>query len=150
MSEFSNVGKSAKSIRTPFSGLLQKTRDTRMVSRLVSECFGVLKTDTTSKRGKRTVAKGDLSLLSDFEFNNRGLLSTTLLAEYTVTFTRTTGNMAFDLPVFIPQQGIAGPTGATHYQVQLARQRLILMQKRTRHFKLVLLYCRRIMNLLQT
>jgi len=71
-------------------------------------------------RGKRTVAKGDLSLFSDFEFNKKGILSTTLLAPYTVAFTRTTGIVQFDLPVFIPQQGIAAPQGTTHYQVQLA------------------------------
>ena len=91
MAEFSNVGKSAKTIRAPFSGLLQKTADSRMVSRLVSKCFSVLKTDITSKRGKRSVANGDLTLLNDFEFNNRGILSTTLLADYTVDFTRTSG-----------------------------------------------------------
>jgi hypothetical protein len=120
MAEFGNAGKSGKILRAPFTGLLQNAADPRMVGRLTAQCMDVLKTDTASKRGKRTVAKGDLSLFSDFEFNNKGILSTTLLAPYTVDFTRTTGNVAFDLPALIPQQGIAAPQGATHYQVQLA------------------------------
>jgi len=136
MAEFGNVGKSAKSLRTPFSNLLQKSADQRMISRLVSQCFSVLKTDTVSKRGKRTVAKGDLSLLDDFEFNNRGLLSTTLLAPYTIAFTRTTGNVVFDLPAFIPQQEISAPEGATHYQVQLAAAAINFNAKKNKAFQI--------------
>lgn len=120
MSEFGNAGKAGKTIRSPFTNLLQSASDPRMVSRLTKTCFDILKTDTTGKRGKRAVAKGDLSLLSDFEFNNKSILSSTLLAPYTIAFTRTTGNVAFDLPVFIPQQGIAAPSGATHYSIKLA------------------------------
>jgi len=120
MAEFGNAGKSAKKLRTPFSNLLQTSSDPRMVSRLTALCVRILKTDATAKRGKRTVVNGDITLLSDFEFNNKGILSTTLLAPYTVTFTRTTGNVQFDLPVFTPQLGIAAPQGTTHYQLQLA------------------------------
>jgi hypothetical protein len=120
MAEFGNAGKSAKKLRTPFTGLLQSASDPRMVSRLTALCMKVLKTDATGKRGKRTVAKGDMTLFSDFEFNNKGILSTTLLAPYTVAFTRTTGDVQFSLPAFTPQLGIAAPQGATHYQLQLA------------------------------
>lgn len=120
MAEFGNAGKSGKNIRNPFTSLLQGSADNRMVSRLVATCMNVLHTDTISKRGKRIVAKGDLSLFTDFEFNKKGILSTTLLAPYTVSFVRTTGVVTFDLPVFTPSTGIAAPQGATHYQVQIA------------------------------
>ena len=135
MAEFANAGKSGKIIRSPFSNLLQTSADPRMVSRLVAQCIGILKTDTVSKRGKRTVANGDLSLLEDFEFNNKGILSTALLAPYTVTFTRTTGIVDFDLPVFVPQQGIAAPQGATHYQVQLAAAAVNFNAKKNKGFR---------------
>ena len=120
MAEFGNAGKAGKTLRAPFSNLLQSSADVRMVSRLMAKCMEVLKTDVAGKRGKRAVANGNMTLFSDFEFNNKGILSTTLLAPYTVGFTRTTGNVQFDLPVFMPQQSIAAPQGATHYQVQLA------------------------------
>ncbi len=135
MAEFSNAGKAGKTVRAPFSNLLQASADQRMISRLVAQCFDVLKTDTVAKRGKRTVAKGDLTLLSDFEFNNRGILSTTFLAPYSVTFTRTTGNVVFDLPVFVPQQGISAPLGATHYQVQLAAAAINFNAKKNKAFQ---------------
>ncbi len=120
MAEFANAVEAGKHIRTPFSKLLKKSSDGRMISRLSLKCYRVLQTDTVGKRGKRTVAKGDISLLDEFEFNKKGFLSTALVAPYTVTFTRTTGNVQFDAPVFIPKEDIAAPKGATHYQLQLA------------------------------
>jgi len=120
MSEFGTAGKAGKTIRAPFSNLLQLSADQRMIARLVKLCMRVIKTDTTSKRGSRTVANGDVSLFNKFEFNNTGILSTTLLVPYTITFTRTSGNLQLDLPVYTPQSGVLGPQGATHYQLQLA------------------------------
>ena len=120
MAEFANAGSSAKIIRLPFTALLQSAADPRMVSRLTSTCLKVVKTDTSGARGTRTVAKGDLSLLAGFDFNSKGIMSSTLLAPFTVTFARTTGNVQFDLPVFVPKLGMAAPRGATHYQLQLA------------------------------
>jgi hypothetical protein len=119
MSEFTNASSAGKKIRTPFKNLLKSSSDYRMISRLNALCSKVLKTDTASKRGMRTVANGDLSLFSDFEFNNKGILSTTLLAPYTVTYTRTSGDVQLDIPSFIPQLSITAPEGATHYQLQL-------------------------------
>lgn len=136
MAEFGNAGKSGKTLRAPFTNLLQSASDPRMVSRLTKTCFDVLKTDTTGKRGKRTVAKGDLSLFNDFEFNNKSILSSMLLAPYTLTFTRTSGNLVFDLPVFVPQQGIAAPSGATHYQVQLAASPINFDAKKNKSFQI--------------
>jgi hypothetical protein len=119
MAEFANAAGAGKRLRTPFTGLLKLSSDHRMVSRLTALCAQVLKTDVTSKRGKRTAANGDMSLFSGFEFNNKGILSTTLLAPYTVTFTRTSGNVQLDVPSFTPQLSIAAPQGATHYRLQL-------------------------------
>ena len=81
------------------------------------------------------MAQGDLSLFSDFEFNNKGILSTTLQAPYTVTFTRTTGNVQFDLPAFVPQSGITAPQGATHYQLQLAAAPVNFSAKKNKSFE---------------
>ena len=136
MAEFGNAGKSGKIIRAPFNNLLNISSDPRMVSRLTAQCLQVIKTDTKAKRGKRTVANGDLSLFKDFEFNNKGILSTTLQVPYTVSFTRTSGALQFVLPAFVPQSGIAAPQGATHFQVQLAAAAINFNAKKNQEFQI--------------
>ena len=130
MAEFANAAKTGKKLRTPFTSLLRLSSDPRMVSRLTALCAQVLKTDAASKRGKRIVANGDMSLFNEFEFNNKGILSTTFLAPYTVTFTRTSGDVQLDVPSFTPQLGIAAPQGTTHYQLQLAAAAVNLNAKK--------------------
>ncbi|HEX5153613.1 MAG TPA: hypothetical protein VFW07_19325 [Parafilimonas sp.] len=120
MAEFGNAGKSAKALRTPFNSVLQQSSDNRMVSRLAAIMLKVVQSDTTGKRGKRKAVNGDFSLLEDFDFNNKGILSTTLITPFDLVYTRASGNIAFDLPSYIPTQNIAAPQGATHYQLQLA------------------------------
>jgi hypothetical protein len=120
MAEFGNAGHSAKILRTPFSGMLQQSSDNRMISRLTTLMLRVVQTDTVNKRGSRKAAGGDLSLLEDFDFNRKGILSTTLTAPFDITYTRSSGNLTVDFPAFIPDQGIAAPQGATHYKLQLA------------------------------
>lgn len=120
MAEFGNAGKSAKVLRTPFNNVLQQSSDNRMVSRLATVMLRVVQSDTIGKRGKRKAANGDFTLLEDFDFNNKGILSTTLTTPFDLVYTRNSGDVSFDLPSFIPTQGIAAPTGATHYKLQLA------------------------------
>jgi len=120
MAEFGNACKAGKTLRTPFKPLLKQASDNRMISRLSKQLMAVLKTDTTDKRGKRTVGKGDLSLLNGFEFNDKGILSTTLTEPYSISYARATGDVSFTLDSFIAAQGIQAPQGATHYQFQLA------------------------------
>jgi hypothetical protein len=120
MAEFAGAASSARIIRQPFTPLLQSSADPRMVSRFNALCFKIAKTDPVSKRGSRMVANGSLALFYGFDFNNRGMLSTILPTPYTITFTRTTGNVQLDLAAFIPKQGVAAPQGATHFQLQMA------------------------------
>ncbi len=120
MAEFGNAGASAKTLRMPFNSVLQQSADNRMISRLLALMLKVVQSDTIGTRGERTAKNGDLSLLEDFDFNNKGILNSTLTCLYDLTYTRVTGNVVFDLPSFIPTQVIAAPKGTTHYQLQLA------------------------------
>lgn len=120
MAEFGSAGKTAKVLRTPFNSLLQQSADNRMISRLATVMLRVIQSDTTGKRGRRKAVNGDLSLLENFDFNNKGILSTTLITPFDITYTRSSGEVTFDLPSLIPTQGIATPQGATHYKLQLA------------------------------
>lgn len=130
MAEFGNAGHSGKILRTPFTGILQQSADNRMVSRLTSLMLKVVQSDTTSKRGKRKAANGDLTLLEGFDFNNKGILDTTFTAPYDLNYTRSSGDLSLDVPSFIPAQGIAAPQGASHYQLQLAACAIDLTSKK--------------------
>lgn len=120
MAEFGNAGRAGKILRTCFNSVLQQSADNRMVSRLAAQMLKIIKTDTVGKRGERTVANGNMALLAGFDFNNKGILSTTLISPYDVVYTRASGDLSFSLPSFIPAQGIVAPRGATHYKLQLS------------------------------
>lgn len=114
------AGKAGKTLRTTFNSVLQQSADNRMVSRLAAQMLKVIQSDTVGKRGERSVASGNIALLGGFDFNNKGILSTTLISPYDVVYTRASGDLTFNLPSFIPAQGIVAPQGATHYKLQLA------------------------------
>ncbi|SFQ07706.1 hypothetical protein [Parafilimonas terrae] len=120
MAEFGSAGKAGKILRTASNSVLQQSADNRMVSRLAAQMLKVIKSDTVGKRGERSVTSGNIALLSGFDFNNKGILSTTLISPYDVVYTRASGDLTFSLPSFIPAQGIVAPQGATHYKLQLA------------------------------
>src|SRR5690606_33780354 len=73
--------------------------------------------DTINERGLRNLMDGNPELITGFDFNLNGKLSTTLMAAYTATIDRVTGELTVDLPSFIPQDMIAAPQGVTHFQI---------------------------------
>lgn len=117
--EFSRAGKASKLLRTAFRPIIQNASDSRMISRLMAQMFAVIKADTTNTRGQRNVIDGEALLLQGFEFNNQGKLTTTIFAPYTVTLDRVTGNLAINIPSFVPNQMIAAPDGTTHFKFTL-------------------------------
>ena len=58
MSEFSEVAKSNKLMRNSFGYLLEKYKDSKMQARLTSKLYEVLRNDTVSDRGERSIAIG--------------------------------------------------------------------------------------------
>jgi hypothetical protein len=91
-----------------------------MVSRMVTAMLKILKGDTVNKRGSRTIVDSNLVLLDGFDFNNKGLLGVTFSAPYTITYTRTSGDVALSIETIIPALLVAAPEGATHFKIQLA------------------------------
>jgi len=118
--EFGRAGKASKLLRTAFRPIIQNASDSRMISRLTALMFAVIKADTTNTRGQRNVIDGEALLLQGFEFNSQGKLSTTIFAPFTVTLDRTTGNVAVNVPSFVPNQMITAPDGTTHFRLSLA------------------------------
>lgn len=118
MAEFGRAGKSAKVLRTVLGAVIHGSTDGRMVSRLTKLMLEVIKMDQTSTRGQRNVIDGEAQLLEGFEFNSNGKLSTTLLAPFTGSINRVSGEAAVNIPAFVPAKMLAVPGGATHYKIR--------------------------------
>jgi hypothetical protein len=115
--EFSRAGKGGKLLRHAFRTQLQQASDSRMVSRLFTTFFKVIRADATSVRGQRNVVDGEAELLNGFEFNQAAVLGTTLYAPYTATINRVSGECLIVLPPFLPSSMLAAPAGATHFRL---------------------------------
>lgn len=118
--EFGRAGKAGKLLRNAITALLQNASDSKMVSRLTRIMVRVIQADTTNARGLRNVIDGEAELLTGFEFNSGGKLSTALYAPYTANIDRITGTLGISIPSFVPANMLTGPTGATHFQIQSA------------------------------
>jgi len=115
--EFGRAGKASKLLRNSIRGLLQNASDSRMSNRLTQRMVKVIQADATSDRGKRNVIDGEAELLTDFEFNKKAKLGTTLYAPFISAIDRVTGKLTVDLASFIPGNMIAAPAGATHFKI---------------------------------
>ncbi len=115
--EFGRAGKAGKLLRNSLRSLLQKTSDSRMVSRLTKEMVRVIQADVTSTRGMRNVIDGEAELLTGFDFNENAKLSTTLYAPFTTSLNRASGELVVNIPPFVPADMIAAPSGTTHFKI---------------------------------
>lgn len=118
--EFGRAGKAGKLLRNSIRGLLLNTADSRMVARLTREMIKVLQADATNPRGSRNVIDGEAELLENFDFNVNSKLSTTLFAPFAATIDRVTGELAVNIPAFVPLNMISAPSGTTHFKVTSA------------------------------
>ncbi|MBC7847719.1 MAG: hypothetical protein H7Y10_14660 [Flavobacterium sp.] len=115
--EFGRAGKAGKILRTALRSLLINSSDSKMVARLTQQMVKVIQADLTSVRGLRNVIDGEAELLTGFEFNIGGKLSTSLFAPYVGTIDRVTGAITVDLDPFVPMNMIAAPGGSTHFKI---------------------------------
>lgn len=115
--EFGTAGVFGKYLRTAFRPLLNNTSDRRVVSRLLKELMGILKTDVVNKRGERTPLAGTLALLRGFDFNSNAPISNTLYVPFNATLDRASGTAEISLPDLVPSQMINAPAGTTHFKI---------------------------------
>jgi len=118
--EFGRAGKAGKTLRNALRSQLQNVSDSRMISRLTREMMRVLQADTVNARGERTVQEGNLALLTGFDFNIHGKLSTTFFAPYSATINRAAGELSVTIPSFVPMNMVAAPSGTTHFKILAA------------------------------
>lgn len=114
--EFGRAGAAGKLLRTALRPLVRNVSDSAMSNRLMATMMKVIRADTTNARGERAVSAGDISLLSGFEFNEQGKLTTTVLAPYTTQVDTATGQSTISIEAFVPANMIIAPAGATHFQ----------------------------------
>lgn len=114
--EFGRAARAGKLLRMAVRPLLLNA-DNRVVSRLHRQMMQVQQADLSSARGLRNVVDGDVGLLTDFEFNIRSPLGSTLFAPYNVTIDRVLGTLTLEVPAFVPAEMIMAPDGATHYKI---------------------------------
>lgn len=114
--EFGRAGKSGKLLRMALRPTLVNSTDYRMVSRLTQSMMSVIKADLTSQRGLRNVIDGEAELLTGFEFNIEGKLSTSLFTVFNAQIDRVTGILSVAINPFVPANMIGAPTGTTHFK----------------------------------
>jgi hypothetical protein len=120
MAEFGRAGKAGKTMRTTLKTVLHNNSDKRLLRRMTAELMKVLKTDSTHRRGSRTVFNGDQGLLRGFEFNANSLLSVVFTAPFTDTIDRVAGTITTQIPTFIPDECVKSPSGSTHFKLIIA------------------------------
>lgn len=116
-SEFGRAGKAGRTLRTALRVMLQKSRDSRVASRLTKEMVRVVKSDDVNARGERLVSNGDLALLNGFDFNINGKLRTTWYGDYGFSIDRAGGSAVVNFQDFVPVNDVVSPSGATHMQI---------------------------------
>lgn len=118
--EFGVMIKEAKAFRSAFTDLNWNVKNKGLVQQTMKMMNQVRKTDSVSLRGQRRASKGDLSLLSGFDFTGNGSIETALNGGYTASFDRATGEVQVVVEAMIAGQRLATPPNATHYMVSLA------------------------------
>ena len=115
--EFGRAGKASRILSTAMRGLLLNASDSRMSSRLTRQMMKVIQADAINARGLRNVIDGEAELLTGFEFNIRGKLSSSLYAPFETTIDRVAGTLSVTLPPFVPMNMLVAPSGTTHFKI---------------------------------
>lgn len=118
--EFQVMIKEAKIFRSAFTDLNWNVKNKGIVQQTMKLMNQIRKTDMVSPRGQRRASKGDLSLLSNFDFTGNGTIDTALSGGYTASFDRVTGEVQVVLDEMIAGQRLSAPPNSTHYMVSLA------------------------------
>lgn len=117
MSEFQRGVNAGKTFRLATTDIAANTTDKRIARRLTKAFMEVINSDQHNKRGQRTVVDGNITLIRDFNFNPPAELTQSLKISFPAAIDRVTGKMTADIPVFIPEDAVAFPPGATHFMI---------------------------------
>jgi hypothetical protein len=113
--EFGMAATSGKMLRDAIRSFMANAADSRVTARLTQVMSYILKEDTTSSRGQRSVAKGLTTIngkafLRNFNFNNNAILGSVVFKQ--INLNTATGEILFTN--LNPVNEIVFPQGATH------------------------------------
>jgi len=117
MNEFTLAGRAAGLLGKVFREGIAKCCDNRIQSRLTQKLQKVISADSVSKNGERNLLMGDILLLNNFWWNKDAQISNIMGAPYRVTVDRTTGEVKFSIPSFVPDELLKSHPTATHFQI---------------------------------
>lgn len=117
--EFGEAARDGKLLRDAIRPNLVTAQDKRVTSRLTQLFVKILKLDSTSARGARTVGNAitlpsAMTMLKGFNFNINAILDAVLFKPHTLN--TTTGVITINN--LIPINDLAAPQGATHFTVK--------------------------------
>ena len=120
-SEFGHSGSAGKLLRMALGSLVFKAKDSKLASRMLQTMSQIKNLDTSSARGKRTVAIGlstaeGKQLLKGFDFNSNAPLNGVLFAPFDLD----TVTGVVSVTDFIAAEQLQFPQGATHVSLQSA------------------------------
>lgn len=116
-SEFGRCARSSGLLIRAFRGILKKSVDRRLSSRIMQQLFKVIQADQTNARGQRKVGDGELGFLLGFEFNRRSSFMGSFFTPITSTIDRVAGELIVEIGSFVPVEMVMYPSGATHYKI---------------------------------
>lgn len=121
-SEFASICFAGTLIRDAFRAMTNVTTiaSRASVGGMVKRLAQVIHSDTTSDRGSRTIAKGDLSLMNNYQFNPLAPLHKIFYAHFTASTDRSEGRLSVHVPAFVPSLSMTAPSGTTHFQIVTA------------------------------
>ena len=119
--EFGNSCNCSKYLRDALRTLMMNAADTRVSARLTQRNMQILKMDTVSVRGARTVNSGlataeGKDLLVGFNFNINAILESILFKDYSLDL----GTGEVSIVGLVPFTDMVIPSGATHYSMKTA------------------------------
>lgn len=119
-SEFGRATKAGKVLRTAFKTLTKQLADKRVSNRLMKRMLLVIQADSVNERGMRMVLDAETELLTGFEFNTNGLISSAINTPFITLIDRATGIATIDFDTFSALDLITSPEGATHFKLSAA------------------------------
>ncbi len=116
LQEFVEAANANKLIRNAFSSVSKNIADKRLMQRLTSVLFPVIRSDAQNPRGFRQVTYGDLSKMKGFEFNAVNPLSNAFPEAVLTSINRLNGQVSITMPAYTPGISLKYPMEATHFR----------------------------------
>ncbi|MCX2573999.1 hypothetical protein [Pedobacter sandarakinus] len=118
--EFGRAAKAGKLFRTAFKTLTSQLADKKISNRLSKQMLRVVQADSINERGMRMILDAETELLTGFEFNVDGIVSTNVNMPYNATIDRASGNATIEFEAFNARDLLVSPRGASHFKLSAA------------------------------